>query len=135
MKGDRKDKHHLLKIFACKTILGNKHNPLKILENSRKDAKGIQVVFYFDRITGFTFFLALKTLYLILCFSHAKGKLHDKTRHARVTPGLCLPLQDFQETFEAHCFNRVWQGEVFVAGINDHFVCGFDFMAGIMKSL
>jgi len=23
MKGDRKDKHHLLKIFACKTILRN----------------------------------------------------------------------------------------------------------------
>jgi len=45
---------------ACKTILGNKHNALKILEDSRKDAKeGIQVVFYFDRITGFTFFLPL----------------------------------------------------------------------------
>ena len=135
MKGDRKDKHHLHKIFACKTIPGNKHNARKILEDSRKYAKGIQVVFYFDRITGFTFFLPLQTLYLILCFSHAKGKLHDKTRHARVNPGLCLPWQDFQETFEAHCFNRVWQGEVLVAGINDHFVCGFDFMAGIMKSL
>jgi len=91
MKGDRKDKHHLLKIFACKTILRNKQNALKIIEDSRKDAKGIQVVFYFDRITGFTFFLPLKTLYLILCFSHAKGKLHDKTRHVRVTPSLCLP--------------------------------------------
>jgi len=75
MKGDRKDKHHLLKIFACKTILGNKHNALKILEDSRKDAKGIQVVFYFDRITGFTFFLPLKTLYLILCFFSCKGEI------------------------------------------------------------
>ena len=109
MKGDRKDKHHLLKIF----------------EDSRKDAKDIQVVFYFDRITGFTFFLPLKTLFLILCFSHAKGKLHDKTRHARVNPGLCLPWQDFQKTFEAHCFNRVGQGEVFVTGINNYFVSGF----------
>ena len=99
------------------------------------DAKGIQVVFYFYRITGFTFFLPLQTLYLILCFSHAKGKLHDKTLHARLTLGLRLPWQDFQETFEAHCFNRVGQGEVFVAGINNYFVCGFDFMTGIMKSL
>jgi hypothetical protein len=46
MKGDRKDKHHLLKIFACKTILGNKQNALKILEDSRKDAKGTKKTAY-----------------------------------------------------------------------------------------
>jgi len=73
MKGDRKDKHHLLKIFACKTILGNKHNALKILEDSRKDAKGIQVVFYFDRITGFTFSTTKDTLFNTVLFLMQRG--------------------------------------------------------------